>query len=220
MKTRYKFLKRMGLRGIFKTIYNSILNTKSIDDIILHKNVITSIRGDINTEGTLIMGLSKPSASHPKLGKSKLTIEKEGQINVEADEGWAKIGPCSKIHVENTGSLTIGESYLNSECRIICEDSITIGDGCAISWGVEIIDSDRHSIMYGGEKKNGTAPIKIEDNVWIGNQVIIKKGVKIGEGAVIASGSVVTKDIPSESLAAGVPAEIKRRDIKWGSIKK
>ena len=53
-------------------------------------------------------------------------------------------------------------------------------------------------------------PVQIEDNVWLGENVVVLKGVTIGEGAVIGAGSVVTKNIPPYAVAAGIPAAVKR----------
>ena len=58
-------------------------------------------------------------------------------------------------------------------------------------------------------------PIVIEDNVWIGVNVLILKGVTIGHGSVIAAGSIVTRDIPCNCLAAGIPAKVIREKISW-----
>ena len=59
------------------------------------------------------------------------------------------------------------------------------------------------------------APIVIGDHVWIGTNAIVLKGVTIGDGAVIAAGAVVTRDVPAHSLAAGVPARVIRSDVHW-----
>lgn len=208
----------MGFRGLIKSTSCALRALIKPGKVLLHKNVLTYVEGDLDIEGRLIIGLAKTNASDPWLGKSKLKVGKKGKLSV--GEGWANIGPCSVIAVENGGTLKIGDSYINSSCKIICEEKIEIGDGCAIAWNVDIADSDMHSMIYEGEKQPGMAPIKIGDNVWIGNNVTIKKGVTIGDGAVIASGSIVTKDIPEKALAAGVPAEVKKEDIEWGGIKK
>ncbi len=67
------------------------------------------------------------------------------------------------------------------------------------------MDTDLHAV-------DGTVlenkPVVIEDNVWIGCRCIILKGVRVGAGAIIAAGSVVTKNVPSDSIAAGVPARV------------
>lgn len=60
-----------------------------------------------------------------------------------------------------------------------------------------------------------SAPIVIGDHVWIGMNVIVLKGVTIGEGAVVSAGSVVTKDVPPHSLVAGVPAKVVKTDVEW-----
>ena len=66
-----------------------------------------------------------------------------------------------------------------------------------------------------GEIMNQSDGIVIEDYVWIGIGAILLKGIRIGSGAVIAAGSVVTKDVPSNCMVAGNPAHIIRKDIHW-----
>ena len=75
------------------------------------------------------------------------------------------------------------------------------------SW---IVDNDAHGINPAkrANKYAKTAPVKIGDNVWIGYRAMVLKGVTIGDNAVIAAGAIVTKDVPSNSVAAGVPARI------------
>lgn len=79
---------------------------------------------------------------------------------------------------------------------------------------VIIRDSDSHRITnepsYSVRK-----PIVIGDDVWIGMNVIILKGVKIGTGAIIAAGAVVTKEVPPYTLVAGVPAKVIKENVSW-----
>ena len=117
------------------------------------------------------------------------------------------------LSVNKNAVLTIGKSYFSYDCRIACFNSIKIGDGCAISQNVSIRDSDNHEILRDGFEKS--APIIIEDNVWIGINVTILKGVQIGEGSVVAAGAVVTNSCPPHSLIAGVPDRIIRSDVYW-----
>lgn len=92
---------------------------------------------------------------------------------------------------------------------IFASESISIGNDCLIAPFVYLVDSD-HSIerKYNiNTQPNMTAPIFIQDDVWIGTGAKILKGVTIGEGAVIAAGSVVKDDIPPYSIYGGIPAK-------------
>ena len=94
-----------------------------------------------------------------------------------------------------------------------------------ISYECIITDHDSHSIDSEKRKNDlskfknnqmmwhevNSKPIHIKNNAWIGTRSIILKGVTIGEGAVVAAGSVVTKDVPDYTLVAGNPAEIKKK---------
>lgn len=109
-------------------------------------------------------------------------------------------------------SVSIGdETYINRRTEIKCQDHIVIGNKCAISWDVLITDTDYHSI----NGKSCTSPTKIGDHVWIGCKSIILKGVNVGDGAIIAAGAVVTKDVPSNALVAGNPAKVIKYGVIW-----
>ncbi|HHV09270.1 MAG TPA: acyltransferase [Clostridiales bacterium] len=121
-----------------------------------------------------------------------------------------------KISVWGTdkcATLTIGDNTrIGDNTQIHCGDSITIGSNCNISWNCTILDRDYH-------KLNGETeiyrPTKIGDNVWIGCNSIILKGVTIGDGAVVGAGSVVTKDVPPKAVVAGNPAKIVKENVFW-----
>jgi len=96
-------------------------------------------------------------------------------------------------------------TYLNRNTLIVAERSVEIGKNCKISWDVIIMDSDQHVL---GNPNEANAPVVIGDDVWIGCRAIILKGVRVGRGAVIGAGSVVTKDVPEYTVAGGVPAKV------------
>ena len=112
--------------------------------------------------------------------------------------------------------MSLGTGYLNYGCVIECFSKISIGNDVAISEGVVMRDSDNHVIQYGdGTKSTPTAPIVIQDHVWVGMGAIILKGVTIGEGAIVAACSLVNKDVPPHCMVGGVPAKVIKTDVVW-----
>lgn len=120
--------------------------------------------------------------------------------------------PC-RIIVKGNGKLTIGNNVGITSSLICCWNNITIGDNVKIGGGNRIFDTNFHSIdpifrkSDNDEIKTKTAPIYIENDVFIGTSCIICKGVTIGENSIIAAGSVVTKNIPSNEIWGGNPAK-------------
>ena len=107
------------------------------------------------------------------------------------------------------GVITIGDYCLISPgVRISAAQSITIGDNVMLAANVYVSDSDWHGIYNRIRPFRCNKPVVIENNVWLGERVIVNKGVTIGENSVIGAGSVVTKDIPANVIAAGNPARI------------
>ena len=99
----------------------------------------------------------------------------------------------------------------NFGCRFVDDADITIGDNTMLGPGV-CISTAEHPLSP-ELRRNGlqyNKPVHIEDNVWIGAGAVILAGVTIGRNAVIGAGSVVTKDIPADSLALGIPAKVIR----------
>ena len=136
------------------------------------------------------------------------------------EAGAFVISAGGNIVVNPGARLALGSGYMNNDCEIVCFKSISIGKDVAISKRVVIRDSDNHTVRYPDEDEKGgtrviTAPIEIGDHVWIGMNVTVLKGVAIGEGAIIAAGSVVNKDIPAHCLAAGVPAKVIKTNVSW-----
>lgn len=85
-------------------------------------------------------------------------------------------------------------------------DNVFIGPSCTMTTAGHPLDVKRRN-----EGLEYAYPIEVEDNVWIGANVVINPGVKIGENSVIGSGSVVTKDIPKNCLAYGTPCKVVRK---------
>lgn len=120
-----------------------------------------------------------------------------------------------------SGEIKMGDYCLISPgVRISAAESIQIGDNCMFAANVYISDSDWHGVYNRIRPFRCTKPLVIANNVWLGERVIVCKGVTIGENAIVGAGSVVTKDIPANSIAAGNPARViktinpKRRMLK------
>ena len=106
--------------------------------------------------------------------------------------------------------IEIGERcYINSGVSIGAQQRVTIGKNCAIGNYSLIMDSDFHNTCD-HTKPGVAAPVVLEDDVWLGARVTVLKGVRIGRGAVVAAGAVVTRDVPPCALVAGVPARVIR----------
>ena len=103
------------------------------------------------------------------------------------------------------------KGFLNTNATLNCFHHIVIGDDCGIGDNVTISDSAHHSI----DCKDPVAPVVIGNHVWIGSNAIITAGVTIHDGAVVAAGAVVVKDVPAHTLVGGVPAVILKENIKW-----
>lgn len=137
------------------------------------------------------------------------------------------------IFENENGFIKIGDrTFIGGGGKFISINKISIGNDVLISWGCTFMDNNAHSLIW-TERKNDveewkkgiednkighykkwenvkSAPIIIKDKVWIGFDVVILKGVIIGEGVIIGSRSVVTKDVPNWTVVAGNPAQIIR----------
>ncbi|WP_423743382.1 acyltransferase (plasmid) [Haladaptatus sp. SPP-AMP-3] len=206
----------LGVRGVLRSMYYSRKLAGSVDRLLLHPNVVVpQTEGDAHIDGYLAMGVNTPGISHPEMVRGKLSVPAEGEVSVTCDGRLANIGCGSVLHVE--GDFSMGESSITANAKILCEDTISIGDYCALSWDISLLDTDRHQHYHNTEPQSTTAPIRIRDNVWIGHSTTVTKGVTIGEGAIVASNSVVTEDVPPGVLVGGSPAEIIRENVTWDS---
>lgn len=109
-------------------------------------------------------------------------------------------------------NIAIGENfYSNYNCTILDGAPVTIGDNVLFGPNVSLFTAG-HPLHFEARSQGWefALPIVIEDNVWIGGHVVVNPGVRIGKNSVIGSGSVVTKDIPADVVAAGNPCRIIR----------
>ncbi len=131
---------------------------------------------------------------------------------------------CS-FSVGEHGRVRVGDYSLLNCALIMADEAVEIGAYCLISWNVAIADGDYHPIDAAQRRQDAmalspylpnrperpkikTAPVKIGDNVWIGLNAVILKGVTIGDNVVVAAGAVVTRSVPANTIVAGNPAVV------------
>jgi acetyltransferase-like isoleucine patch superfamily enzyme len=159
------------------------------------------------------------------LNTAKIINLQKISSSIKIDRGTHILGEL--LTFAHAGSIQIGEfCYVGENSRIWSAQNITIGDRVLISHNVNIHDTNGHpinalkrhehsmQIFTSGHPSTEldilSEPILIEDDVWIGFSSTILKGVKIGKGSIIGASSVVTKDVPPDTVVAGNPARIIR----------
>lgn len=137
-------------------------------------------------------------------------------------ECWIR---CRFMFDGDGGTIQIGNRVYIGRSLIICHSRVEIGDDVVISWGVTITDHNSHAVDWrersddvrawrAGQKDWSavkSAPIIIERRCWLGFDSVILRGVRIGEGAVVAARAVVTRDVAPYTVVAGNPARVVRR---------
>ena len=147
--------------------------------------------------------------------KGKLRIGKNVTFNSFGGHSWCSF--C-KLIVRKNAELAIGNDSGMNGAMIYCSTKVTIGDNVKIGGDVRISDTNHHSIDYLQRRTPKTdalyavsSPVTIGNDVFIGANCYIGKGVTIGDRSIIAAGSVVTKSIPADCIAGGNPAKVIRK---------
>ncbi len=120
--------------------------------------------------------------------------------------------PCMLTTREPGAELIIGPGCGLSATAIAAAERVVLGRNVLCGANVAIMDTDWHSLDHasGVPGRSAHAPVFIEDDVWLGLNAIVLKGVTIGNGTVVAAGSIVTESLPPRVLAAGQPARVIR----------
>jgi acetyltransferase-like isoleucine patch superfamily enzyme len=141
-----------------------------------------------------------------------LAMLREGRLSIGEH---TLLEPDVWITGSPTAEIVIGAgSFLNLGTMIAAQERVEIGDHVMIANGCFVTDADHRfddptvPVPWQGFTPKG--PTRIGDNVWLGAGVVVTGGVSIGERAVIGANSVVTRDVPARTIAAGVPARVIR----------
>lgn len=193
------FFVKLKLEGSLKIILNSgyIVKSKIIvngdDNIILFDDDVKIINCQfvINGDNCLIDFRGKRIMKNSKFE----LLDSNTQLTVNSNTGFNN----NRILVAGIGNR------------------INIGSECIFAENAEVWASDTHSILdvKTNLRINPDMPIFIDDHVWIGNRALIFKGVTVGKNAIIGAGSIVTKNVESNTLVAGIPAMVIKENIKW-----
>lgn len=165
-------------------------------------------------------------------GKYSFPLFRVNVHNQTGDKSRIRFGNyCNvavNINLNKKGSITIGDYVYITSATFRIDHNLTIGSHCMFGPNVRLWDTDNHPINpllrhkqcefiahYGivdSYEANG-GDIKIGNDVWIGMDAVIMGGVEIGNGAVVAAGSIVTKSVPPNTIVAGIPARIIKENI-------
>lgn len=115
--------------------------------------------------------------------------------------------PCMISTLADRARITIGEGCGFSGTVIACAQKIILGRNVRCGANTLIMDTDWH---WNDPRTGPNAPVEIGDNVWLGINVTVTKGVTIGENTLVAAGSIVTKSLPANVIAGGIPARVVR----------
>ena len=195
--------------GPINTIKMNLKNSQKKMKIICKRHCAAQIerKSAINVKGKLIIGMKENKKSRTE---TRITLKNNSKLTVN---GNFSIGAGTDIRIFAGADLELNSGYVNGYTQIVCAKSIKIGKDVAIARDVIIRDTDAHDII--GKAHEKVKSVVIGDHVWIGAKAMIMKGVTIGEGAIVAAGAVVTKDVPPKTMVAGVPAKVIKENVTW-----
>lgn len=157
-----------------------------------------------------------PVLHQPCLLRGEGRIEFEDNVRIGFAQSPRFFSTYTYIEARNvTACVSIGSgTHLNNDCVVVAEHNcIFIGRNVLLGIGVEILDSDFHAIDSSGRREGvaaESADVSIGDDCFLGSNVRVMKGVTIGDRSVVGNGSLVACDIPSNVVAAGIPARVLR----------
>jgi acetyltransferase-like isoleucine patch superfamily enzyme len=146
------------------------------------------------------------------LGNGRLRISGPGRVEVEADvNAWSHAEVNRLTTTRPEAVIRIGRHARLNGCTIVAADRVEVGADCVLG-SCEIRDHLPYSESPLDRRRPGAAqPVVIEDNVWIGGQVSVLPGVRIGRDTVIGIHAVVFDDVPAGVIVGGNPARVLRR---------
>jgi acetyltransferase-like isoleucine patch superfamily enzyme len=200
-------MQNLDLRGLFfKQIlkYRQIFNLKILNHLVHFKMYMQGVKLGKEVKFNGFPFISRARFSEIIIGDNCKFNSSKRSIEI----GLFK--PCNFATIRKGARIQIGKNSGATGSSIIAAKSITIGNNVLIGAYCTIIDNDFHNIDPKKRSSNNVAekPVVIQDNVFLGFNCHVLKGVTIGENAVIGAGSVVISNIPPNSIAIGNPCKV------------
>lgn len=155
--------------------------------------------------GKLVLGAG--FATERRTG-NRIWIQRDGLLRLGTGVWLRTEHGTNQLTVFPGARVEIGDEALINGAMLHAKCLIRIGAQARLGFGVRIFDADLHDLDR--ETPERVAPVRIGERVWLGADVIVLRGVTIGDDTVVGAGSVVTRDLPARVLAAGVPASVLR----------
>ncbi len=150
-------------------------------------------------------------ASSPQLAGPPISLGRRVRIRFGTQgsltRGWGLVLADGFTAVIDAPVHIGADVYVNRDANIAVFAGLTVGNGSRFGERVSIHDEDH---LAGGGDRYRVSPVRIGNGVWVGANVVVLRGASIGDGAVVAAGSVVRGHVPAGALAAGVPARVVR----------
>jgi len=185
----------MIIKAIIQSLINIFSNNVYKNFLKVHKNI--NVKNDLKIFGMPLINIHK---------NAKLIIGENVTINSDKYNYHISMHSPVKIVADvEKAEIIIGKnSRINGAC-IHSKEKIIIGKNVLIAANTQIFDNNGHNISFDNvsnriNTKGISKPVHIEDNVWIGANSIILPGVKIGEGSIIAAGSIIKTDVPKMTI--------------------
>ena len=200
---------------IVREYYNKLIYSD-----IFHKRLHVVNNGYLNAEKRIMKGSNNKLiiGKDAKLNRVKIVIKGSNNSITIGDRCY--IGPNSKLLLQgNNMAIVIGEgTRFTHDDELTCQEDnsrIIIGNNCRFSHHINIRTSDSHEIidLNTQQRINPPKSVCIGEHVWVAPEAKIMKGVTIGDGSIIGTSSVVTKNIPCFCLAVGMPAKVVKENV-------
>lgn len=201
---------RLWKLSILRTLFAAFRHRQGFRVLVAPRTTLF-IRGRLEVSRGSLFFINEPwlfSGAEP----GSLVIMCNATVRVVG--GYFAIKSGAFVEVKDGALLELhGGGYAARNLQIECRNRITIGAGAAIGPDVIIRDNDGHRLTT--DAHDAVSHVTIGKKVWVGARSIILKGVTIGDGSIVAAGSLVINDVPANCLVGGVPAKIIRRSVSW-----